>query len=101
MHTQLLARGPGAGVKPGGKEPERNTKTGTTQGGQAGEGALMEAHSPWLPWREGSKESPTLCRLIWQIPFVAHQEFAARSCARFDPDLGVSGTGLMSAPAQK
>lgn len=101
MHTQLLARGPGAGGQPGGGgETERNAKTGTTQGGQAGEGALMEARSPWLPWWEGGKESLPLRSLIRQILLVAHQGSAARSCASFDPDLRVSGTGLISAPAR-
>lgn len=85
----------------GEKKPERNTKPGTTQGGQAGEGALMEVRSPWPPWWEGSKESLPLRSLIRQILFVAHQGVAARRCASFDPDLGVLGTGLMSAPAQK
>lgn len=46
--TQLLGRGPGAGSEPGGGRTERNTKTGTTQGGQAGEGAYGGG-SPWLP----------------------------------------------------
>lgn len=40
--TQLLARGPGAGSQPGGESTDRNTKTGTTQGGRAGDGALMQ-----------------------------------------------------------
>lgn len=84
-----------------GGKPERNAKTGTTQGGQAGEGALMEARSPWLPWWEGGKESLPLRSLIRQILLVAHQGSAARSCASFDPDLRVSGTGLISAPAQR
>lgn len=84
----------------GGGKPERNAKTGTTQGGQAGEGALMEARSPWLPWWEGGKESLPLRSLIRQILLVAHQGSAARSCASFDPDLRVSGTGLISAPAR-
>ena len=84
----------------GGKK-QRNTKRGATQGGQAGEGVLMEACSPWLPWWEGSKESPLLRSLIRQIPFIAHQGFAAHSCGSFDPDLRVLGTGLISAPAQR
>lgn len=79
----------------GGEKTKRNAKTGTTQGGQAGEGALMEACGPWRPWQEGGKESPPLRSLIRQIPFVAHQGSAARSCASFDPDLRVSGTGLI------
>lgn len=39
--TQLLARSPGAGERPGGKKKnEQNTKTGATEGGQDGEGRL-------------------------------------------------------------
>lgn len=60
----------------------------------------MEGHSPWLPWWEGSKESLSLRSLIRQILFVALQGFAARSCARFGPDLRVSWPRLISAPAQ-
>lgn len=39
--TQQLARSPGAGERPGEKKKnEQNTKTGATEGGQAGEGRL-------------------------------------------------------------
>lgn len=38
---------------------------------------------------------------IQQIPFVAHQGFATRSGASFDPDLVVLGTGVTTAPAQR
>lgn len=94
-HTQLLARGPGAGSQPGGERTERNTKTGTTQGGQAGEGALMEA-----AMAGGQQGSPSLLSLTQQILLVVHQGFATCGCSSFDPDLGVLGTGLINKPAQ-
>lgn len=95
QHAHAAAgEGPGSWRQAWGekKKTERNTKTGKIQGGQAGEGALMEACKSMSATAGGHKGSAPSCSLIRQMLFEAHHGSAAFSCANFDPDLRVSGT---------
>lgn len=97
-HTQLLARGPGAGSQPGGKNREKHQNRHNPRG-WAGDGHLWRWHS-LAAMAGGQQGNPSLLCLTWQIPLIVHQGFATCGCSSFDPDLRILGTRLISTPAQ-